>query len=74
MSCASCVTKVEEAALTVPGVASATVNLLAETATVRLARDARLDAPPADPEDVAAAVASYAAGLVGVMGMALGRW
>ena len=38
MSCASCVAKVEEAAMTVPGVASATVNLLAETATVRLAK------------------------------------
>ena len=72
MSCASCVAKVEEAAMTVPGVASATVNLLAETATVRLARDARLDAPPADPEDVAAAVASYgyAAEVIDTSGLA----
>ena len=72
MSCASCVAKVEEAAMTVPGVASATVNLLAETATVRLARDARLDAPPADPDDVAAAVASYgyAAEVIDTSGLA----
>jgi Cu+-exporting ATPase len=36
MSCASCASKVEEAALSCPGVVSATVNLLAETATVTL--------------------------------------
>jgi Cu+-exporting ATPase len=67
MSCASCVAKVEEAALTVPGVAAATVNLLAETATVRLAQGRNKNSnsnsttvvPPADPEDVAAAVTAY---------------
>jgi copper ion binding protein len=37
MSCASCVAKVEEAARSVPGVQSAAVNLLAETATVTFA-------------------------------------
>ena len=37
MSCASCVAAVEDAACAVPGVAAAAVNLLAETATVKLA-------------------------------------
>ncbi|MFM1987796.1 MAG: hypothetical protein RJA99_753 [Pseudomonadota bacterium] len=35
MTCASCVTRVERALRTVPGVEDATVNLAAETATVR---------------------------------------
>ena len=37
MSCASCVATVEEAARSVPGVRAASVNLLAETATVSFA-------------------------------------
>lgn len=67
MSCASCVAKVEEAALAVPGVASAVVNLLAETATITLVQRRAVTAsqpdadptPAADPEDVAAAVTAY---------------
>ena len=55
MSCASCVAKVEEAARSVPGVRSASVNLLAETATV--AFDAARDAP--DVARVAAAITAY---------------
>src|SRR5437016_6127201 len=34
MSCASCVTHVEQALLQIPGVVGATVNLAAETATI----------------------------------------
>ena len=65
MSCASCVAKVEEAARSVPGVTSAAVNLLAETATVTFAapRDEkekekeRTTAP--DFARVAAAISEY---------------
>lgn len=57
MSCASCVAKVEEAAASTPGVASASVNLLAETATIRVAPTP--DAPAADPRDVAAKITAW---------------
>lgn len=57
MSCASCVAKVEEAAASVPGVSSAAVNLLAETATIHVAPTP--DAPAADPRDVAAKITAW---------------
>lgn len=39
MSCASCVSRVEKALLKVPGVASATVNLATEQASVKVTPD-----------------------------------
>ena len=57
MSCASCVAKVEEAAASTPGVSSAAVNLLAETATIHVAPTP--DAPAADPRDVAAKITAW---------------
>ena len=50
MTCASCARRVEKALTAVPGVASATINLAAETARVTYAA-------PASPEEVAAALA-----------------
>ena len=65
MSCASCASKVEEAALLVPGVVSASVNLLAETATVTFgdtsndnSKSKTLNSYPS-PEDVALSVTKY---------------
>ncbi len=49
MTCASCVARVEKALKSVPGVASAEVNLATETATVLLA-------PGADPQALVVAV------------------
>jgi Cu+-exporting ATPase len=62
---------VEEAALTVPGVATAVVNLLAETATVKLA-PTFAPASPTDPADVAAALTDwgYPAEVVDASGLA----
>ncbi|HEV7344868.1 MAG TPA: heavy metal translocating P-type ATPase [Devosia sp.] len=44
MSCASCVARVEKSLLQVPGVASASVNLATERATVQMTDPARVDA------------------------------
>ena len=63
MSCASCVAKVEEAARSVPGVTSAAVNLLAETATVTFEapRDKKEKERTTAPDfaRVAAAISEY---------------
>ena len=80
MSCASCVAAVEDAIRAVPGVASADVNLLAETATIRCAPEedagsssGEFSHPAADPRDVAAAIQrlGYGAEVVDATGLAL---